>query len=229
MAAITGADRYNPELIPQLEKAVDAMTAATFSSSTNHTLLRMYQLFPERSNTGIVNKLLLKSLMQLPQPEYSHCLHLLPEVAQSEETFKKIDVMAKALESAKFKQFWEAAAGADELVKGIAGFEDAVRKFVVQTIGITYLTVPKAVVGESVALSGGALDACIKAAGWKVEGDMCQIPPNDSNQHSQARRAENIPFAAVSGLIAGAEHAYVRGRGGVHGQGLTLGGAGARL
>jgi len=51
---VTGADRYNPELLPQLEKNVEyQVQSQTNSLDTNLCLLRLYQFYPERVTSAL--------------------------------------------------------------------------------------------------------------------------------------------------------------------------------
>lgn len=48
----------------------------------NLALLRFYQINPNLMNASLVAKILCKALMQLPDPDFKLCLHLLPERVQ---------------------------------------------------------------------------------------------------------------------------------------------------
>lgn len=45
-------------------------------------VLRLYQLQPSVAKTDKIAKIFLKSLMQLPAPDYKICSHVLPEKLQ---------------------------------------------------------------------------------------------------------------------------------------------------
>ena len=76
---LSAADRYNPEAVPPMEQYVDQQIASkTFDLSTNLVLLRMYQFFPERTNSTVLVKVLVKALTQLPGNDFALCVHLVP-------------------------------------------------------------------------------------------------------------------------------------------------------
>ena len=67
-------------MVPSLEEYVDKQIASkTFDLSTNLVLLRMYQFFPDRTNSTVLVKVLVKALMQLPGTDFTLCAYLVPQ------------------------------------------------------------------------------------------------------------------------------------------------------
>lgn len=58
------------------------VSSITFSLDANLALLRFYQFSPASAKTGVIVKVLLKAVMQLPSPDFKACVHLIPERLQ---------------------------------------------------------------------------------------------------------------------------------------------------
>mmetsp|Transcript_17781 Transcript_17781/g.29905 ORF Transcript_17781/g.29905 Transcript_17781/m.29905 type:complete len:210 (-) Transcript_17781:774-1403(-) len=200
---VTGADRYNPELLPQLEKNVEyQVQSQTNSLDTNLCLLRLYQFYPERVQIRIISQLLLKGMMALPNRDYELYLHMIPERFHLEEPFVSLNSLASLLVGAKFREFWVAYTNMKASLDSVPGFKDKCRSYIVHVLCSTYQKLPKNLLGEAMFIDGAALDNFVNAqkaaAGWAVEGDMIVFPANEDNHPVAKKAAECIPFASVA-------------------------------
>jgi len=75
----SSSSRYDPNLITPLEKYIVAQTPAQYDNAANLSLLKLYQFSPERANVDVIVKILAKSLVQLPNSDFSLCLYLIQE------------------------------------------------------------------------------------------------------------------------------------------------------
>lgn len=203
---VTGADRYNPELLPQLEQSVEQQVmTSTYNLDTNLCLLRLYQFYPERVNTRILTQLLLKAVMALPAQDYDLCRKMVPERLQLEEPIVSLNTLVAHLNNARFKEFWAAYATMKDSLDAVPGFKDACRRFATHMLTSTYQKIPKQVIAETLAVSGASLDAFIASqraeSGWTLDGEHVVIPSNDDNNPMAKKQAENIPFGAVAQLL----------------------------
>ena len=67
---LVAVNRYNPDILPDLENYVnEQVSSETYSLDANLCLLRLYQFEPERMNTQIVARILVKALTTMPTPE----------------------------------------------------------------------------------------------------------------------------------------------------------------
>lgn len=200
---VTNADRYNPELLPQLEQNIEKQVMTqTYNLDTNLCLLRLYQFYPERVNTRILTQLLLKAVMALPNQDYELCRKMIPERLQLEEPIASLNNLVAQMNNARFKEFWQAYATMKESLDAVPGLKDACRRYAVHVLCSTYQTLPKTVIGETLALSGAALDAFIATqraeAGWVLEDQNVVLPANEDNHPVAKKAAESIPFKTVS-------------------------------
>ena len=160
---LSAADRYNPEAVPPMEQYVDQQIASkTFDLSTNLVLLRMYQFFPERTNSTVLVKVLVKALTQLPGNDFALRVHLVPHHFQLEEPIANPKNLAELAETMRFKDFWEAASKCRNLWESIPGFEECIRKFALHAVGLTFSRINKKRLGEILSLTGGELDTLVR-------------------------------------------------------------------
>ncbi|KAG2483327.1 hypothetical protein HYH03_017775 [Edaphochlamys debaryana] len=213
MAAVTisGADRYSPDKLPQLEAHVDEQVhQRTWNLDANVTLLRFYQFSPASVKPAVIAKILIKAIMQLPSQDYRCCITLLPErLQQADETLYKVVQLANALETSRFADFWSAANTCRDLLGTIPGFYEAVRGFIAYTLCTSYNRVTKRVLSDCLKLEGATLDQYLtekcRSAGWAIvstpAGDVVALPKNEYNQSVVKRNQELIRFDQVAPML----------------------------
>uniref|UniRef100_A0A7S0X0D0 Eukaryotic translation initiation factor 3 subunit K n=1 Tax=Chlamydomonas leiostraca TaxID=1034604 RepID=A0A7S0X0D0_9CHLO len=207
---LTGADKYDAKLVPDLERYVDEQVSKnTWNLDANLALLRHYQFAPSTAKINVLAKLLLKALAQLPDSEFKICIHLVPERLQADESISKVVALAGALETTRFAEFWTLAGSSKDVIALVPGFADAARTYITHILGITYQRVTKAVLGSALQLQGGELDAFIqgkvKSSGWAVSGDIVTLPKNESNSPPVVvkRTQDPIRFEQVAPVLRG--------------------------
>lgn len=199
-----GADRYNPELLPKLEAHVEEQVQSqTYNLEANLCLLRLYQFYPERGNARVLSQVLLKGLMQLPNPDCDLYLHLVPERVQQEEPFNTIINLASMLSGARFREFWQAYGTAAEMLDSVPGFKEGVRSYIMHVIGSTYQNVPTTVIEEVMGLASAEVPAFIASqSGLTVNGDLLQLPANEDNHPVAKNSVESISFHQIVPCLA---------------------------
>ena len=85
---------------------------------------------------------------------------------------------------------------ADILPEIPAGFDDAIREFILKTVAITYQAVPEAHLLDSLKVDGGALAKLAASRGWAVEAGTVKVPLNDDNT-AKPRKPEEIDTQAM--------------------------------
>ncbi|KAM9590861.1 eukaryotic translation initiation factor 3 subunit K-like isoform 1-T1 [Morphnus guianensis] len=63
---------------------------------------------------------------------------MIDQAHQEERPIRQILYLGELLETCHFQSFWQAVAENMELLDGITGFKDSVRKFICHVVGITY-------------------------------------------------------------------------------------------
>ncbi|NXC45735.1 EIF3K factor, partial [Penelope pileata] len=81
------------------------------------------------------------------QPRAPRLLPLTPP-QQEERPIRQILYLGELLETCHFQSFWQALDENMELLDGIAGFEDSVRKFICHVVGITYQHIDRWLLAE---------------------------------------------------------------------------------
>lgn len=206
---VTGAERYNPEKLAELEKHVEAQVAnGTYQLDSNLALLRLYQFHPEKVNVQKLQKLLVKALMQLPSPDFRTCVYLVSDSVQSEEPVASLIAMAGHLENCRFKDFWAAVDNHRDLLNTVPGFYDAVRAYAIHVLSATFQRVSRATLTEVLKLEGMGLDTLVlekcKTGAWSSApnsgGSVIVLPKTEDNQPS-AQAAEETKYDGIGRVI----------------------------
>merc|ERR1712216_145347 len=167
IATLLDENRYNPAIAPQLEEYVGQQVVGEepYDLDANLALLKFYQLDPSKSNLRVVTNILIKALMQLPNSDFNLCLYLIPESVQREEAVNNLMLLSNLLESCDFAKFWETTTKMEDMLKAVPGFFDAIRCFVTRTLSISYSTIPKSKLCETLNVPLSELKAAIAADG----------------------------------------------------------------
>nr|VDC73974.1 unnamed protein product [Brassica rapa] len=206
---LVAVNPFNPEILPDLENYVnEQVTSQTYSLDANLCLLRLYQFEPERMNTHIVARILLKALMAMPAPDFSLCLFLIPERVQMEEQFKTLIVLSHYLETGRFQQFWDEAAKNRHILEAVPGFEQAIQAYASHLLSLSYQKVPRSVLAEAVNMDGASLDKFIEHqvanSGWIVakEDGSIVLPQNEFN-HPELKKntGENVSLEHIARIF----------------------------
>ena len=186
------ASAYDVARVPSLEANVRQQCAdGTYDLDNNLALLKLYQFHPEKSDSAVVGRVLVKALTRLPASDYLRCTYLIPERVQEEELLAQVAAVAALLETCQFRGVWAALEPLQEpLLQHIPGVADALRDFVVHTLGLTYQAIPAAHVTASLGLDAAAAAKLVEARGWRVEGELVQVALNDDNQAKPRKAAE---------------------------------------
>eukprot|EP00270_Netrium_digitus_P020967 TRINITY_DN8794_c0_g1_i1.p1 TRINITY_DN8794_c0_g1~~TRINITY_DN8794_c0_g1_i1.p1 ORF type:complete len:225 (-),score=51.75 TRINITY_DN8794_c0_g1_i1:108-782(-) len=209
---VVAANPYNPEILPDLERYVQQQVASgTYNLDANLTLLRLYQIEPQRVNLKIMALICIKAMMALPRMDFTLCQYLISERIQTEDpTFVTLTNLGHFLEAGRFAEFWDEAARHRELLKAVPGFEAAIQRFALHLLGITYQRVPRKIVAEAVNIDGPLLDKFLEqqvaTAGWalvpETNAQVIELPANEDNTLALRRNeADSIPLDHVSRLF----------------------------
>uniref|UniRef100_A0A8P4GP04 Eukaryotic translation initiation factor 3 subunit K n=1 Tax=Dicentrarchus labrax TaxID=13489 RepID=A0A8P4GP04_DICLA len=134
-----------------------------------------YQFNPAYFQTQVTSQILLKALTNLPHTDFTLCKCMIDQTHQEERPIRQILYLGNLLETCHFQSFWTSLEENRELIDGITGFEDSVRKFICHVVGITYQTIEHRLLAE---MLGDPLDTQVKVwmnkYGW-TENDEGQI------------------------------------------------------
>ena len=179
-AALLKEKRYDSSILPQLEEYV---SSATHDLDASIATLKLYQFNPEKLQTAVVAKILVKALTALPQTDYLMCTYLLPDRLHDTAPISTIAEAANMLETCCFREFWGSLDPLRaELLKGLPGFDDGVRDFMLGVFERTYQSVPSDHLAASLGVGAAALKPIVTKRGWTIEGDLVKISLNADNQ-----------------------------------------------
>ncbi|XP_051631852.1 eukaryotic translation initiation factor 3 subunit K-like isoform X2 [Manacus candei] len=146
---LRGIDRYNPENLATLERYVETQAKENaYDLEANLAVLKLYQFNPAFFQTGVTAQILLKALTNLPHTDFTLCKCMIDQAHQEERPIRQILYLGELLETCHFQSFWQALDENMELLEGITGFEDSVRKFICHVVGITYQHIDRWLLAE---------------------------------------------------------------------------------
>ncbi|ELV13963.1 Eukaryotic translation initiation factor 3 subunit K [Tupaia chinensis] len=147
---LKGIDRYNPENLATLERYVETQAKENaYDLEANLAVLKLYQFNPAFFQTTVTAQILLK---------------------QEERPIRQILYLGDLLETCHFQAFWQALDENMDLLEGITGFEDSVRKFICHVVGITYQHIDRWLLAEMLGdLTDSQLKVWMSKYGWSAD------------------------------------------------------------
>lgn len=196
---LKGIDRYNPENLQTLEHYVQMQAfEETYNLDANLAVLKLYQFNPSMFKDTVTCQILLKALMNLPHTDFVLCKCLIIELHQSTEIVNKVIELANLLETCEFKQFWTILDENRELIEGIKGFEDSIRRFIASVVNVTYENISKPYLLE---LLGGISEEDVEVLGgnlgW-VLGDATVFVSSQEDIVKSKNINEKLAFNDIS-------------------------------
>lgn len=192
------ADRYNVSVVLQpLEDAVNSQCEeGWYDAELNSALLKLYQMYPSESEkvvkVDILVKILLKSLMQLPDPDFQLALMMVPEYLQTLKDIQTIANLAAKLQTAQFPEFWELVKANSDLVQRVPGFSSACRKHILRVVGMTFREISATLLASYLGLGsardlGGALGS--DSGALLNEADGTVVLSSNADNHPKTSRS----------------------------------------
>eukprot|EP01097_Dermamoeba_algensis_P005268 TRINITY_DN3343_c0_g1_i1.p1 TRINITY_DN3343_c0_g1~~TRINITY_DN3343_c0_g1_i1.p1 ORF type:complete len:228 (+),score=49.30 TRINITY_DN3343_c0_g1_i1:33-686(+) len=206
IAQLLERSRYNVDILPDLEAYLDKqLNEKTYDLEANLAILKLYQFSPDKIKPQIVAKIVVKALMNMPNPDFLFTSSLIPEKLYNSEPISLLINLARLLESCRFTEFWTETSKVKELLSTVPGFDEAVRTFIISVLRMTYQTISKEYVGQLLNLSGAELDAYVNQnrISSSTVGDktVLTFPLTEENQVKPKRVTENIRFDQLSKII----------------------------
>ncbi|XP_070577628.1 eukaryotic translation initiation factor 3 subunit K-like [Ptychodera flava] len=200
---LKGIDRYNPENLGTLERYVEMQAKEnTYDLEANLAVLKLYQFNPMFFQLNVTTQILLKALTNLPHTDFVLCKCLIDEQHQQEDQITKILYLYDLLETCQFKKFWSEISHS-EIIVGVNGFKDSIRKYICHVMGITYQTIDQDLLAELLGdLSHEELKQWMTKYGWAVTQDGKAFIANQEENVKPKNITEKIDFDSVAGILA---------------------------
>ncbi|XP_071503985.1 LOW QUALITY PROTEIN: eukaryotic translation initiation factor 3 subunit K-like [Diadema antillarum] len=198
-----GINRYNPENLTMLEQYVEIQVRENqYDVEANLAILKLYQLNPLHFKVQLAALILLKAMTNLPHTDYLLCKCLIDSDIQQEEPLQSINYFASLLEMCQFKKFWAEYDERPDVFQGVAGFQNAIRKFICHVINSTYQTIERQQLLELLGLTDDTeLKRWMASYDWKeLEGDQVYIC-NQEESVKTKNITEKIGFDNVATVM----------------------------
>ncbi|GAB0132694.1 hypothetical protein EsDP_00001122 [Epichloe bromicola] len=208
---INGLERYNPEAVGTLETYLQEQCEEKFcDSNANRTLLKLYQLNPDRLKDEVVTNILVKAMALFPSPQFSLALHLINPSAASTgelaEALAKLRSLNSQLEGSQYAQFWASVDGDDlcaDLIADISGFEDTVRHTIARLVSQAFRELKLSHLQSWLGIKEDATRKFVtQVAGWTIDEEgIIRIPSNPDNEAKKAEIREDVNVEQFSRVI----------------------------
>lgn len=208
---INGLERYNPEAVGALENYLQEQCEQKFCDcNANRTLLKLYQLNPDRIKDEVVTNILVKAMTQFPSSQFSLALHLINPTAVSQgelqEALTKLRALNSQLEGAEYANFWAEIDDDDlcaDLIADIVGFEEMIRHNIALILSQAFREVQLSHLEAWLGLSeDGTKKFITEVCGWTIEGKgTVKIPPNPENEAKKAEIREDVSVDQFSRVL----------------------------
>ncbi|KAM0284173.1 hypothetical protein ACHAQH_002163 [Verticillium albo-atrum] len=207
---INGLERYNPEAVGTLESYLTEQCEQKYTDcNANRTLLKLYQLNPDRTKDEVVTNILVKTMTQFPSSQFSLAMHIITPAAAAQgelaEAIGKLRSLNNWLEGAEYARFWNAVDGDDlvaDLIADVGGFEDIIRQNIAVLLSQAYRQVSLSQLEAWLGLDGDAASKYVtEVCGWKVENGDVTIPSNPENEAKKAEIREDVGIDMFSRVI----------------------------
>ncbi|XP_072823232.1 eukaryotic translation initiation factor 3 subunit K isoform X1 [Vicugna pacos] len=179
---LKGIDRYNPENLATLERYVETQAKENaYDLEANLAVLKLYQFNPAFFQTTVTAQILLKALTNLPHTDFTLCKCM-------------IDQAHQALDENM------------DLLEGITGFEDSVRKFICHVVGITYQHIDRWLLAEMLGdLTDSQLKVWMSKYGWSADESGQIFICSQEESIKPKNIVEKIDFDSVSSIMASSQ------------------------
>lgn len=208
---INGLERYNPEAVGTLESYLTLQCEEKFCDcNANRTLLKLYQLNPDRIKEEVVTNILVKAMTQFPSSQFSQAMHLISPSALAQptelsEAVGKLRDLNLQLEGAQYARFWVTIESDDlyaDLTTDIKGFEDMIRTRIAVLASQAFREIQLPLLEDWLGLSDAALRKFLaETCGWPVEGTTITVPKNPDNEAKKAEIREDVNVEMFSRVL----------------------------
>lgn len=204
---LKGIDRYNPENLATLERYVETQAKENaYDLEANLAVLKLYQFNPAFFQTTVTAQILLKALTNLPHTDFTLCKCMIDQAHQEERPIRQILYLGDLLETCHFQAFWQALDENMDLLEGITGFEDSVRKFICHVVGITYQHIDRWLLAEMLGdLTDSQLKVWMSKYGWSADESGQIFICSQEESIKPKNIVEKIDFDSVSSIMASSQ------------------------
>lgn len=204
---LKGIERYNPLHVDVLTEYFDALCKNNqYDLEACSAILKLYQFNPASFRSEVVEKILLKTLTNLPHPDFILCELLIDSTKLSSGNISQIKTMHQRLEMCQFKLFWKELESQELLYKEIEGFKDSIRNFVCHVLGITYQNIRVDLLRSLLGLAKNEdktqFEDWLKKNDWKLGDDGYVNVANQEDKIKTINITEKIELEQVAYILA---------------------------
>ena len=202
---LEGIELYNPENAGLFEAYVEAQVSMNkYDFKANLSLLKLYQFDPPRTNDQIVLKILLKALMNMPNPDFLCCKALMDK--EMCDLISADDLMAVCkihylLETCQFEDAWQMIDQMQHLICKVEGFDGAIRNYIGHVVASAFANVPRDSMCQLLGgISVSVLNEMAAVKKWQVTSNQVFFPGHEDTVKSK-NIVEVLNFEKVASAL----------------------------
>jgi translation initiation factor 3 subunit K len=202
---LIGVNRYNPQNIEMLEAYIDEQIANDkYDPEPNFTVLKLYQLNPDKWNAEVAAKIFLKTLMVLPQSDTVLAKCVIDSAKLEEPPVAEALSLSHLLETCQFPKFWETIREEPlaQKLSAFPGFENSIRNFITHVVSITYQNINKDTLRLILGISNDKdLRQHCQSVGWDMKSDGYVFVSNQEATVKTRNIEEKIELANIQDIL----------------------------
>jgi len=196
---------YDINALNKLEDyVVEQINDALYDFDSNLYLMKMYSLYPNKANSDIVIKILIKALMNLPNYDFTALVYLIPITMASNKDINGILTMGQYLEDCEFDQFWPSLKANENILKEFNTFTFCIRKYICQVIGAVFQNINTKFLCELLNFNNdqqlGEFLTDLQW-NWKLNDDFVEIPKNEANSAETTKKIQTITTDQMNTIL----------------------------
>eukprot|EP00301_Raphidiophrys_heterophryoidea_P018579 c3581_g1_i1.p1 GENE.c3581_g1_i1~~c3581_g1_i1.p1 ORF type:complete len:233 (-),score=70.93 c3581_g1_i1:90-737(-) len=161
---LLATQRFSDQTIAPLEQYLkQQVDTSSVDSEALLALLKLYALYPGKSNNVHTATILAKLLTTLPSTDFQTALCLIPLRIQQDALIAPLVEMGDSLESCHFSAFWERRPAATVCDK-VPSFDDAIRKHILSVVSRTSTGMSAEVLSLYLGVSEAGLQSIVAAS-----------------------------------------------------------------
>jgi translation initiation factor 3 subunit K len=172
--------------------------AGNLSSFCN--LLRYYQQQPASFNNALAARVLLATLPQLGDAEFTACLCLIPERLHDTAEIKPLVDLDDHLERGNFAAFWQAYAALKGTMPQPPKFDEAMRAGMARFLSLTFASIDGATAARMLNVASPA-EAAKLVPGATIDGAFLVFGANEFNRPKPPPEPRDLTSANIATLV----------------------------
>jgi translation initiation factor 3 subunit K len=212
MRSLLASQTYSASSLPVYEAYLAAQVSgnAPYIFDAVRTLVKLYQLFPEKKNEVNIGHCCMLALSNYPETDLLALSYMIPTSTFTTEPMATIQKCSEQLDACNFIEFWKTFAvmqqSSDAAIKGMANsksMEGKLQGAILSTLALSYKEAPASVVLTALNVTSvNAVTALKNPTVESITADTVVFLASQDNTKRKRVYQEGVNFTAISSLMA---------------------------